>query len=372
MHLNASNFYGGPEKQIVEHLTRLNKDRFGCILASFFEGSRPNEILHRAKVVGLKHFGIPMSWALDFTALLRLIKLLRKKKVSLLCTHGYKPTIMGWWAARRVGIPIIAFSRGYTSEDIKVAFYERLEQLILRMVNGIICVSKGHKRRLNTLGIYNPRSWVVHNAVSVNENRGRLDINLRKTVLKRLGLSNGRTIVVSAGRLSPEKGHRFIIEAISILGEKTKDTYFVFCGEGAYQKKLERQAQELKVAHQCCFPGFRRDLDQIFRVMDFMVLPSLTEGLPNVVLEAFSYEKTVVATAVGGVPELVEDGVNGLLVPPGRADLLAEAIASFLTEPTMMDTMGKAGYRKIKSDFTFESQTQKLENIYHQVLAEHG
>ena len=363
MHLNASNFYGGPEKQIVEHITRLNQKRFTGIVTSFQEGKKENEILRRAEEASVRNFAIPMSRAVDVSALLYLKDLIQEKQVDLLCTHGYKSTVMGWWAAKRVNIPILAFSRGYTAENIKIAFYEWLERRVLRRLNGIICVSEGHKQRLNTFGVTNPRTWIVHNAVSVNEKPKR-NLDLRGKVLERLGLSNGDSLVVSAGRLSREKGHRFLIDAISILGAKANGTHFVFCGEGACQNELERQAQRLQVADRCRFVGFRRDLDEILCVMDFMVLPSLTEGLPNVVLEAFANRKCVVATSVGGVPEIVEGGVNGILVPPNRSDLLAKGIENLLGSPEFRENLGQAGYHKVKRNFSFEKQNRKLEEIY--------
>jgi len=368
MHLNASNFYGGPEKQIVEHLIRLNPERYSCLLVSFLEGKGQNETLERAKAVGLRHYGISMSGPLDFSAYLRLVRFLRKEKIDLLCTHGYKSTVMGWWAGKKAQIPIIAFSRGYTTENRKVAIYECMERHVLNKLNGIICVSEAQKRRLNTYGISNTRTWVVHNAVSVNEPLGTRNNNSRKDVFKKLGLSNNKKLVVSAGRLSPEKGHRFLIEAISMLREKAYDTHFVICGEGACEQELKLQVQELNIAAFCSFVGFRRDLDEIFRVMDFMVLPSLTEGLPNVVLEAFANKKSVVATAVGGVPEIVEDGVNGILVPPSRPDLLAKGIQSFLGSKDFRENLGRAGYYKVKTDFSLEKQTKKLEDIYQFIL----
>jgi glycosyltransferase involved in cell wall biosynthesis len=194
--------------------------------------------------------------------------------------------------------------------------------------------------------------------------------DLRKEVLERLGIPNAIEMVVSAGRLSPEKGHQFLIEAIGMLQGSSNKTHFVFCGDGPCHNDLEKRSKELGISGICHFVGFRRDLKEIFQAMDLMVLPSLTEGLPNVVLEAFACAKPVVATDVGGVPEIVEDGVNGILVPPERSDLLGEALKNFLATPEKRRMMGEAGYQKVKSEFTFESQTQKLEAIYNEVLKE--
>jgi glycosyltransferase involved in cell wall biosynthesis len=368
IHLISTGFFGGPEKQIVGHLKRLGRSHYQGILVSFLEGGAANETLEQAKIVGLKHYGIPMSSRFDVRALWKLIQLLRQEKVDLLCTHGYKSAVMGWWAGKKVGIPVIAFSRGYTSENLKVAFYEWLERQALRRVSGVIFVSEGQKKRLEVFGIRGKRSWVVRNAISVNSFRNFENVNLRKEIFNHFHIPNGASLVVSAGRLSPEKGHRFLVGAIGMLRGNSNSMHFVFCGDGPCQKDLEKQSKELGISEICHFVGFRRNLKEIFQAMDLMVLPSLTEGLPNVVLEAFACAKPVVATRVGGVPEIVEDGVNGILVPPEKPGLLAEAIKFCLDAPEKRRMMGEAGYKKVKSEFTFESQTKKLEAIYGEVL----
>ncbi len=368
MHLIATNFYGGPEKQIVEHLKRLNRAHYQGILASYLEGNSPNETLEQAQRSGLKNYEIPMSGRLDIRALWELNRLLRQGKIDLLCTHGYKSSVMGWWAGKKAGIPVLVFSRGYTAENAKVAFYEWLERRVLSRVSGIVFVSEGQRERLKSFGIKGKQSWVVRNAVSVDSYVNPKRLDLRKEVFERLRILNAAAMVVSAGRLSPEKGHRFLVEAVGMLRGSSNNTHFVFCGDGPCQEDLEIRSKELGVSENCHFVGFRRDLKEIFQVMDLMVLPSLTEGLPNVVLEAFACAKPIVATRVGGVPEIVENGINGLLLPPERPDLLADAIKNCLASPEKMKQMGEAGYRKVKSEFTFESQSQKLEAIYNEVL----
>lgn len=368
MHLIASNFYGGPEKQIVEHLIRLDKNYYRAVIASFSEGQRPNETLEWAKTAGLTYHGIPMSGPLDIRAQWKLNRLLRQEKVDLLCAHGYKACVMGWWAGLRLKIPILAFSRGYTAENIKVSFYEWLERRVIGRLVGIVFVSEGQRKKLKSFGIQGRKNWVVHNAVSIDRLGKGQATELRGTVCKRLGIPENSKMIVTAGRLSPEKGHRFLVEAIGKIVKKEKNTFFIFCGTGPSKNDLEKQARELGIYEQCRFAGFRRDLNEIFRVMDLLVLPSLTEGLPNVVLEAFACAKPVIATNVGGVPEIVEDGINGILVSSKRSDLLAEALERLVSSPKMARQMGQAGYCKVKSAFTFKEQTQKFEEIYHQIL----
>jgi len=367
MHLIATNFYGGPEKQILQHLVRLNKDRFQGMLVSFIEGDTKNEILEEAESQGIQHHGIPMSGPVDFRALWHLLNILQTAQVDLLCTHGYKATVMGALAGRLKKVPVIAFSRGYTAEDRKVAFYESLERRALEHVHGIVAVSNGQATRLRDLGVRNRRVWVVHNSVSTNGDCQEYGTH-RRAVFDRFGIKSSSRLVVSAGRLSPEKGHQYLVQAIAAMNGNMGNAIFLFCGEGPCKDELERKARDLGIAKRCRFVGFRRDLQQIFSAMDLLVLPSLTEGLPNVVLEAFACAKPVVATSVGGVPEVVQDAKNGFLVPPRNPRALATAISKVLSMGEHLQNMGKYGYDNIKSDFSFEVQARKLESIYDDIL----
>ena len=200
--------------------------------------------------------------------------------------------------------------------------------------------------------------------VAFNENRTKV----RQEILKEFDIPPHGLIVVSAGRLSPEKGHRFLIDALASIKAEIRDTYFVFCGEGVCQPELENRARELGVLSHCRFVGFRRDMPRIYQAMDFLVLPSLTEGLPNVVLEAFAYERPVVATAVGGVPEVVVDGENGWLVPSQDPEKLAAAITKMIRDSESRKRMGKAGRKKVEREFTFDAQTPQLVEIYRKML----
>jgi glycosyltransferase involved in cell wall biosynthesis len=370
MHLIATNFHGGPERQIVEHLLRLNPREHQGFLASFLENGRRNETLERAERLGLEQRPIPMRGAADVRALRTLIAMLRTEGVGLLCTHGYKSTVMGWCAARRVRIPVVAFSRGYTRENRKIAFYEWLDRQVLSRTDGVVAVSEGQGKRLQALGIRPRQLWVVHNAVNAPPRlRPEQAWQAREAVCARWDLPRECRLAVSAGRLSPEKGHGFLVEAIATLTAAVSDAYFLFCGDGPCRPQLERLAADLGVAAQCRFLGFQRDMEMIYQAMDLLVLPSLTEGLPNVVLEAFAWQKPVVASAVGGVPELVIDGENGILVPPGSARGLADGILRCLASPQQAEAMGRSGYERVRVEFDFMSQCEKLTGIYREVLA---
>jgi len=366
LHLNASNFYGGPEKQIVEHIKILNLDKFTGFVAAFQEGVKKNDILVKAGHAGIKNQAIPSKHPLDLNAMRNLQLILFENKIDLLCTHGFKSTVYGWQAGRKIGIPVIAFSRGFTAENKKVAFYESIERKILRRVDGIISVSHGQKKKLENFGIKRNESWVVHNAVSVN-NIDLLKKDYKQQILEKFNLPKDAILAVTAGRLSPEKGHEFLVEAASKLKEY-KNLYYIFAGEGVCREKLENKAEHLNIISQCRFIGFWKDILNLFNIMDFFVLPSLTEGLPNVILESFSLKKSVVATDVGGVSELLKNKENGLLVPACNSDLLAEGISSLYKSELLRKKMGDSGYNTVSNYFSFEKQKKSLEDIYLNIL----
>lgn len=372
VHLIATNFYGGPERQIIEHLRRLNNECFNGIVASFLERNEDNELLKKARENEIENYSIPISHALDFSVLRLLVGLLREKNADLLCTHGYKSTVLGWLAAKKAGIPVLAFSRGYTSENMKVSFYEWIERRVLGNTDGVICVSEGQRRKLERLGVDGKRFWTVHNAISAPEVFPADDKGLKKAVYKKFGIPEHSVLVVSAGRFSPEKGYKYLLEAISRLDKSAEESVFLLCGDGDCRKELEDLMRKLSISGKCMFAGFRRDLNDIFKAMDLLVLPSLTEGLPNVVLEAFACAKPVVATEVGGVPEIVENGVNGFLVPPASPGLLADAMMKCIASSALRSSLGQSGYKTIRSRFTYDEQTGKLEAIYNEILNTRG
>jgi glycosyltransferase involved in cell wall biosynthesis len=366
-HLIATNFFGGPEKQIIEHLKRLNSSQYSGMVISFIEDGEENEILAEARKAGIECQGIPMSNPLDFAAWRRMKKTMRDSAINLLCAHGYKSTVMGMWLHKTLRVPTLAFSRGYTAENRKVAFYQYLDRLALGCVDGVICVSDGQRRAIEKLGVRAKRIWVVHNAIHTPDTIAD-EAGFRSKVSKQLGLPGDAIWCVTAGRLSPEKGHADLIQSIALMGEHTAKCCFLFCGEGPCQAQLESQTQALNLGKRIRFVGFRRDIQDIFQAMDMLILPSHSEGLPNVVLEAFSFGKAVVATSVGGVPELVEHGQNGILVPPRDPKSLAEAIIKCVEDRTMRESFGKAARNTTRSRFNFEDQARKLESIYGDIL----
>ena len=364
LHIRSTNFIGGPEKQVIYHARKVDQSLWSIIICSYLEKDGKNDFIEFAKSEGIRTVSIKTKDSYNPLILLEILKILKTLQPDLIVVHDYKPLAHIFLLRILINIPVIAVSRGFTYEDRKVTLYESLQRFLFRFADRIIAVSYGQRELLVKYNLPPKSIDVVHNSISIDSCRPGLSYQEIEKVKDGLRVPANCMMVVAAGRLSPEKGHRFLVDAIDRLSIASINVCFVFCGEGRCRTELENQAKFLGVSEMCRFVGFRQDIMEIFKAMDLLVLPSLTEGLPNVVLEAFAAKKPVVATSVGGVPELVENGVNGLLVPPKRPDLLARAIEKCLSSPESLRIMGEAGYEKVKSQFAFESQARELEKIY--------
>lgn len=365
MHLIASNFYGGPEKQIVTHLKRLEKSNLAASLTSFIEGQE-NEILAVAEREQVRHHGIPMRGPLDFRALVKLFRLLVNDETDLVCAHGYKANVLGRIATWILRKPLVLVSRGWTAENARIRFYEKLDKMFLRFADHIVAVSAGQMDKILKLGVAAEKVSVIHNAIDLDAIPApHDDSRLRRD----LGIAPNTILVASAGRLSPEKNQLGMIKVAGMVRHQCPDVAFVILGEGFVRAELEQHIQDLGLEDCFFLPGFRKDLQQVLHEIDIFMLPSFTEGLPNVVLEAFAVKKPVVASRVGGTPEVVQHGISGFMAEPNETAVMADYLVQLCRNEALRKSMGEAGYINAHRNFDFSQQTLSYEDLYCKVLA---
>jgi glycosyltransferase involved in cell wall biosynthesis len=369
VHLIATNFVGGPEKQILQHGLRLsNGTDFDFCLISFIERGRLNELLERAGGQGLAARRLQTSNPFNPRVIIDLVRLLRSVDCSLLMTHGYKSNVVGWIASRKAGLPQVAVSRGWTAESWKIRAYEALDRMALRAMDQVVAVSEGQRQKLLAVGLDPERVRVIHNAINLHD----VVQPSRKCLRAEFGLPDNALIVASAGRLSPEKNYSAMIEVARRICAHHEKACFIVFGEGFLRPELERKIAMAGLQGRFLLPGFRSDLPVLLPEVDIFMLPSLTEGLPNVVLEAFANRNPVVATAVGGTPEVVQHDVSGFLTTPDDVAGMVEALGKLIADSELRQRMGHAGYEYVAANFDFDSQTAAYERLYADVLQKSG
>jgi glycosyltransferase involved in cell wall biosynthesis len=363
-HLTASTMFGGPERQMLglaHHLPTEYRTNF----ISFAEGGRCRAFLAEVKRCGFDGEALGHDTPRLFKAARELAERLADAGADVVCCHGYKANLVGRLAARRLEIPAVAVSRGWTGESPRVRLYERLDRWHLRWMDHVVCVSHAQARRVRQCGVEAARISVMHNAIRVSR-LSRLDWPWAQARRRLEGLFTWTPAIIlgAAGRLSPEKGFDLFVRAAKRLSPSYKKVGFVLFGDGTLRQRLARQVQAAGLETRLVLAGHRTDLDSLLPGLDGLVLPSWTEGLPNVVLEAFAASVPVVATAVGGTPEVVDDAVSGLLVPAGDAIALADACRELIDTPTRRRAMGRAGRKKVLARFTFEAQAKQYCRLF--------
>lgn len=366
-HLTASTFFGGPERQMLGLAHHLAPG-FDTAFLSFSEGGCCEPFLAAAREHGYEASALshdtPRLWA----ATRELTAELTRLGADILCCHGYKADILGRLAARRCGIPAVAVSRGWTAQNLKVRLYETLDRLNLRWMDRVVCVSEGQAVRVRRAGVAPQRVVVIRNAVDPDR---FADVDLRYCQqLQDYFAAPRRCIVGAAGRLSPEKGFDVFLKAAERIAAHDRSLGFVQFGAGPLREALAQRVTAAGLEDVFVLAGHRPDFDQFLPFLDLLVLPSFTEGLPNVVLEAFAASVPVVATAVGGTPEIVEDGRSGYLVPAGDDRALAQRILDALASDERRQAMGQRGSARVRQQFTFAAQARAYERLFASLVPE--
>lgn len=286
--------------------------------------------------------------------LVRLARLLRHRKTDVLHTHTQlAPNILGRIAARLAGAKAVSHIHieSYFRPSRLVRSYHRaLDNATARLCHAIVAVSEDTRRALLEQGYPPGKVVVVHNGVDLDGLPARAEPQRR---------------ILEVARLAPVKGQRELISALPRL----PGARLVLAGTdlergGAYQAELERHARELGVGDRVSFRGYDPRIPDLLARVDVVALPSLSEGLPIVLLEAMAHGKPVVATPVGGTPELVVDGETGILVPPGDIGALAEALRTLLDDPQLAARMGEAGRRRVEDRFTAQQMADAVLELY--------
>jgi glycosyltransferase involved in cell wall biosynthesis len=360
-HLTASRFFGGPERQMIE-LAKSLPAGHDSLFVSFREEGACQSFLEEVRRNGFESVTLNHDTPRLVGAWRELVNLLRERQVDVLCCHGYKANLLGLLAAQRAKVPVIGISRGWTRETFRVRIYEALDRRVLRWMDRIVCVSEGQARKVRGSGVPDDRVVVIRNAI--RHERFAEPRAADRDHLSGLLPDRPSRIVGAIGRLSPEKGFDILIDAAETVVEHDSSVGFVLFGEGSLHDVLASRIKASRLAGKFVLAGFRKDLDRYMPHFDLVAVPSYTEGLPNVVLEAFAAGIPVVATAVGGIPELVDDGVNGHLVSAGDREGLADRIIDLLRDHEKRLAMGANGKQRVMNDFTFDAQMRQYMRLF--------
>jgi glycosyltransferase involved in cell wall biosynthesis len=328
--------------------------------------------IKEAKDRGIKVVAIPslvrkISPVQDLRAFFCLWRLMIQEKPSIVHTHTSKPGILGRWAAKMAGVPIIVHTpHGHVFfghfGPLASRFFLMVERLMAFITDRMVALTEGESNDYIAFSICDPDKIVtIHSGVEIDRYMtAEVDIEDKK---KSLGLDPKGLVVGTVGWLLPIKGPMYLLKAMARVWQSHPETSLVFVGKGDLEKELREEALRMEASGRVSFLGWRDDIPEIMQILDIFVLPSLNEGMGRVLVEAMAAGKPVVASRVGGIPDLVKHGQNGLLVEPGDITGLSLAIRKLLIDKKMRDEMGMKG-RTMAQNFGVEKMVEKIDALY--------
>ena len=372
---------GGPALHATLLTERLAPDRFDSILVTGTEAPGEGNYLTLQgkpldRLVVIPALGREIRGLADVSALRRLVGLMRAVRPHIVHSHTAKAGTLARLAARLSGVPVVVHTyhghvfHGYFSAG-RTRLFLAIERALARRTDCLLTVSETVRRELLGFGIGSPEGMRVmplgldlDRFVGCEAGRGALRAEL--------ALPPDTPLVGIVARLVPIKAHEVFLEAAAKLVRRVQGISFVVVGDGERRAALEAEVRRLGLGGRVHFLGWRRDLDRIYADLDVVALTSRNEGSPVSLIEAMAAGRPVVATRVGGVPDLIEDGITGVLVTPGEAGAVADAIGALLADRDRASAIGEAGRKHVVPVFGAERLLADMDQLYTELLRRKG
>jgi len=357
----SGDMIGGGQKSLLLLLERLDRNRINPFLVCASDG----DLMQRARALDIETAVIPapVLKKISLPTIIKCIRFIIGKRIDLIHTDTRRQTFYFGLAAKLTRKPLVWHIRVASHEN---RLYDRC---LYHLADRIIAVSKAVALRFKGIGNSSRKVCVIYNGVDVRE----FDVkNERLKMRQHFGICEDELFVGTGGQLVPLKGYSLFLEAAHINSRTFPSKFkYIIVGKGTdeYMEKLKREAHNLQLEEKIIFTGFMNDIPKIMSAMDVFVLATFyEEGLSRIIIEAMAAGIPVIASAIGGNPEVVVHGENGMLVPTGNAELLAEAILKISSDAEMLKQMGKKAREHVASKFSIEENVNKIQNVYEEIL----
>jgi glycosyltransferase involved in cell wall biosynthesis len=358
---------GGAEKQLLMLSRGLDKQKFSSVVISLRNGG---PLKKDFEISGIKVIEAGKKFKIDILFFFRLLKIIKKERPEILHTFMFTSNTWGRVAGILSNVPVIISSERCV-DIFKKCHHRLIDRILLLFTKTIVANSQAVKTFYQkTEGIPESKIKVICNGIEIKNsgNKGEeAKINIEKK--KELDLEKAGYVIGCGGRFTKQKGFIYLIKAIPLILKYFPQAYFIFAGDGLLKDVFKKTTIDLGIEKNIIFTGYRKDIANIFAVCDIISVPSLFEGMPNVVLEAMALSKPVVGTDIPEIAELVKNGKNGFLVPVKNSISLAEKIIYLLENPSLCKKMGEEGFRLAKEKFSSEKMIKNYEILYNGLLS---
>ncbi len=358
---------GGPDKTILNTPRFLTSAGYRTVCAYMHPPGDPGFEQLRAKARRWQAplLSVPDRGPWDWRVLTQFLTLCRRERVAVWHGHDYKSNALGLLVSRFWKMRLVTTVHGWVHYTRRTPLYYWIDRAVLPRYESVICVSEDLRERCLACGVPAERCALIENAIDTDEFSRSLSGGEAK---QRVGVPAGRFVIGAVGRLSAEKGFDVLIRAADRLLDDGLDVELLIIGEGDQKGPLQKLVSSLGRGDRIRLLGYRSDARELYQAMDVFALSSYREGLPNVLLEAMALGTPVVATRIAGIPRLVRDGENGLLVEPGNADGLVRALRGLLQAPEQRARLSEAARRTIEAGYSFRARMEKVRAVYDHLL----
>ncbi|MGH9541795.1 MAG: glycosyltransferase family 4 protein [Terriglobales bacterium] len=355
--ISSSGPYGA-ESMVVALTRELNARGCDCRLMLIENRHRRDpQVSALAARHGVMPEALPCRGRWDGQAIRRLRSYLCEEGIEVLHAHGYKARLFAWRAARGLTVRLATTCHGFVHDTLALKIYDRMDRWTLRRFPRVAAVSDDMSRQLREYGISSAALSTIANGVDLDRFR-----DAQPTL--RAELNPPGPLLGAVGRLSPEKGLDGLLHAAAELAARFPEVRWALVGDGPQRGALEQLTSKLGIADRVIFTGRREDMPGVYASLDALLLPSLDEGLPMVVLEAMAAGRPVLASRVGAIGHVIRDGENGLLAPPGDVEALRGAIERLLAEPGLGARLGAAARATIEDRFSAAQMAAAYLQLY--------
>ena len=364
LHIDTARTWRGGQNQVLLTVNGLREIGQRAALVAHPDGE-----LRKRAAEGLELIPLAPKSEMDFTAAWRLNRVIKRLKPDVIHAHDAHGVAMAGLAlslgagTAKNGEPPLVISR-------RVDFHLRNNSLSRwkhRQVDCFIAASEAIRQMLVADGVPEDRTVTVHEGIDVGHVVSQPLVDVHKAFF----LPHGAPVVGNVAALVPHKGQRHLIEAAHLVVQKIPDVRFVILGEGELREALERLVREYHLEKHVLLPGFRTDVLGCIKSFDLFVMSSVTEGLGTSLLDAMACSRPIVATKAGGIPEVVDDGVTGVLVEPRDHTAMAGAIIGLVNDTARRQAMGDAGFARVNGKFTVEKMIAGTAAVYARVAGTH-
>ena len=364
VHVAGSAHWGGGERYLELMARHLDREAFALEVITPTSGP----LCGRLAALGVPTHVVDLEALVSPRATARLASALRRLAPDVVQSHGARSNFYTRLAARLAGVRAVVSTvhnalADYPVSSLRRAVYRAMDRSTLPLASRVLCVAGA------LTGDYPGRAVVVRNGIDLHD-FDPATASPAAAALRRTLAPDGGPTVGFVGRLTPQKDPLAFVALIEGLRRARPDVHGVIVGDGPLRAEVERAVNARGLASRCRLLGARDDVAAILAALDVFVLTSRSEGLPFALLEAMAMERPVVATAVNGVPEIVEDKVTGVLVERGDGEALARAVLGTLADPERARAMGRAGRRRVQACFTASRMVAETEALYRDVLGE--